>query len=795
MAQEQYTFVPVEQAVPEAAPEYSFVPIAQVAPEVTPTTAPPTPIAAPPVTPALEKDKYEFAPISELTKGFTGGVLNAIPAAFSNKESAMPKTVPRETVAEERPDLGSPMGESFISELANSGVPKRQSVLESKQLPPTKETQDKYVLDPKFTNAIEAQLNSIPEDERQAKLDKLAMRPDVYGRAAKLIQQRYENYNATTQPTISKAFDPRLEAQTERFMEQGANAETAQAEASRQARRGQIGRNLAQVTETPEDVQEGMGYKLPTNATPIEQTLNTIQRGAKLGLLGGETAIRGTHRFIGDMLGMDLPGFDTKKNLDRINAVTQGMGENPNKPLQIVEGAISSISQQLPYMIAGVATGSEAAVLVPMFANAFGQNYDEARRAGLSTEDSTIRSTFNSIFEVLGEKVGLGSEMKALKASTKGIPTSELFAYYTKALARDVPGEELTYTGQLVVDKVLGLNPDMDFKGFLKGAAETMLATVTQGSLMMAGGAGINKAVRTLAGPQQEQTQQEQQQEAPLPPSYAVQPTTYQKGYGDTRLNVIQDHLKALPPAEQADKISTYLETSKDTEAATSVMSGALDQSLGADANKVKQTAQSILGSMGEVRPGEDKNAPTTEDTVLKTPSSDETTIKQLIEDHVAAGIPRIDAEELAKRDVKGMEHAGLPVTEPSGTSAGVPNGTPAVSTTTGAGAPTGDGVVSTRPNVGEPNVGEGQASTAVNQTEKPNYAELSYEQLLDAREQADEINNKLDIDAVRKHYGDEQAKQYEAMTASQRRKWWVKMLLLLLKKILLLLKVLMKMK
>ena len=84
MAQEQYTFVPVEQAVPEAAPEYSFVPIAQVAPEVTPTTAPPTPIAAPPVTPALEKDKYEFAPISELTKGFTGGVLNAIPATFSN---------------------------------------------------------------------------------------------------------------------------------------------------------------------------------------------------------------------------------------------------------------------------------------------------------------------------------------------------------------------------------------------------------------------------------------------------------------------------------------------------------------------------------------------------------------------------------------------------------------------------------------------------------------------------------------------------------------------------------------
>ena len=629
-------------------------------------------------------------------------VNEATSKAAPTKESAMPKTVPRETVAEERPDLGSPMGESFISELASSGVPKRQSVLEGKQLPPTKETQDKYVLDPKFTNAIEAQLNSIPEDERQAKLDKLAMRPDVYGRAAKLIQQRYENYNATTQPTISKAFDPRLEAQTERFMGQGANAETAQAEASRQARRGQIGRNLAQVTETPEDVQEGMGYKLPADATPIEQTLNTIQRGAKLGLLGGETAIRGTHRFIGDMLGMDLPGFDTKKNLDRINAVTQGMGENPNKPLQIVEGAISSISQQLPYMIAGVATGSEAAVLVPMFANAFGQNYDEARRAGLSTEDSTIRSTFNSIFEVLGEKVGLGSEMKALKASTKGIPTSELFAYYTKALARDVPGEELTYTGQSVVDKVLGLNPDMDFKNFLKGAAETMLATVTQGGLMMAGGAGINKAVRTLAGPQQEQTQQEQRQEVPPPPPPPPPPAgqTVPIAPGLTATAAKQTTPPTVNKEEQVQKL------------AEDYMASGIPEG-----DALKQAKDEVYGE-ANVEP---ENKGPIENNKLKTwpqamlVSTLDFQNKKPKEKQNTALIAQIESE-LGRR--QGEQNVGQTVPPAGGVSAGIPSGTPAINAApTGAGAPAGNGVVSTQPNVGLPNAREGQAPTAVEET------------------------------------------------------------------------------
>ena len=92
MAQEQYTFVPIEQSAPEAAPkaapEYSFVPLGagqpSIAPPATPPATPPAPPVAPTPTSEPKKEEYEFAPLSELTKGFTGGVFNTIPATFSN---------------------------------------------------------------------------------------------------------------------------------------------------------------------------------------------------------------------------------------------------------------------------------------------------------------------------------------------------------------------------------------------------------------------------------------------------------------------------------------------------------------------------------------------------------------------------------------------------------------------------------------------------------------------------------------------------------------------------------------
>ena len=58
---------------------------AKPAPKVTPKEEPVVSreTVAPSVIPELEKDKYGFSPLSELAKGFTGGVLNTIPSTVS----------------------------------------------------------------------------------------------------------------------------------------------------------------------------------------------------------------------------------------------------------------------------------------------------------------------------------------------------------------------------------------------------------------------------------------------------------------------------------------------------------------------------------------------------------------------------------------------------------------------------------------------------------------------------------------------------------------------------------------
>lgn len=57
----------------------------------------------------------------------------------------------------------------------------------------------------------------------------------------------------------------------------------------------------------------------------------------------------------------------------------------------------------------------------------------------------------------------------------------------------------------------------------------------------------------------------------------------------------------------------------------------------------------------------------------------------------------------------------------------------------------------------------------------KPNYAEMTLEQLEAARDNADQINLQLDLNAIRKYFGEEAAKQYEAMNRRARNSWWDK--------------------
>jgi hypothetical protein len=222
-----------------------------------------------------------------------------------------------------------------------------------------------------------------------------------------------------------------------------------------------------------------------------------LKRAGKQAVTGFKQGVGGITTFAHDMLGIN--DTENKTNLDKLAAVTEAMGSPESHTARILEGAVSSIAQQLPLLGVGVVTGTEIPVLAGMFMQSFGQTYDESKREGLSVGDATGRAAAFGAFEVIGEKFGLGAELKALKKSAEGIPTAELVGYFAKALAREVPGEQLTYAGQFAVDKGYGMNPEAGFKDFLNGAVDTFYGTVAQSGLMMGAGASANKVIRSLS--------------------------------------------------------------------------------------------------------------------------------------------------------------------------------------------------------------------------------------------------------------------------------------------------------
>ena len=350
------------------------------------------------------------------------------------------------------------------------------------------------------------------ERERLASVDpRFKQIHDYYTARDAQLKTQNLGFTPTVSPTL---FDTRLEARKQSLMEQGLAPDFAESTAQRMASTGQGKMTpYGEVKEAPPEYQTEQDYRLRPEMTGIEETGRVLKRaGAKAGagiLQGGG----GINRFIGDMLGVDTT--NTTRTLDNINRYTQAIGEPASKPVAILEGAITSIAQQLPSLAGSVITGSEIPVLASMFAQSFGQTYDQSKRLGMDTTDSAIRSGLYASFEVLGEKFGLRDTLKGIKAIAKDIPTKDLSTYFAKALIKEIPGEQLTYAGQFAVDKGYGVNPEAGFKDFFDGAANTLAATVVQGGMMLGGGAGAQQAMKYIGAakkpeePQMPKTYQE----------------------------------------------------------------------------------------------------------------------------------------------------------------------------------------------------------------------------------------------------------------------------------------------
>jgi hypothetical protein len=292
-------------------------------------------------------------------------------------------------------------------------------------------------------------------------------------------------------------FDTRLEARKSFLMGQGLAPDFAEATAKRQAMAG-AGKMTpyGEVREAPPEYDIEREYRMRPEMTGIEETTQFLKRS---GVKGGSAILKGAggiNMFVGDVLGLDTT--DTKRTLDSLNRYTQAIGVAPSKPVAIFENAVESIAQQMPALIGGVVTGSQIPVLASMFAQSFGQTYDDSKRMGMNTSDAAMRSSLYAGFEVLGEKFGLGDTLKGIKAIAQDIPTKDLSTFFAKALVKEIPGEQLTYAGQFATDKGFGVNPEAGIKEFLQGSADTLVATVAQGSLMIGGGAAAQQAIKAM---------------------------------------------------------------------------------------------------------------------------------------------------------------------------------------------------------------------------------------------------------------------------------------------------------
>jgi len=227
---------------------------------------------------------------------------------------------------------------------------------------------------------------------------------------------------------------------------------------------------------------------------------NPLVRGAAKAGLGTTKALSGYTQFMGDVLGIDGMQAAGKDTGAWARGKEEAIGEKGNYLERNLEGAINSIGQQLPLMIAGVSLETQALPLAGMAMQTFGQEYSDGRSVGQTPAQATQRAAVFAAFEVIGEKFGLGDSLKAIKAAARGMPNDQIVGFLWSALKKEVPGELLTTTGQFGTDKLpgIGLNQAATGEDYLKQVGDTIAQTIMQSGVMAGGTTGVSTAVRYL---------------------------------------------------------------------------------------------------------------------------------------------------------------------------------------------------------------------------------------------------------------------------------------------------------
>ena len=445
----------------------------------------------------------EDKPVSTVSSSAEGMANYAPRRPFASAASA-PTKVKRNNPP---PESGVMGGEDVWAPIVEQQGKPYQSVMEGRKIPELP-TEDRAVVNPQFVSAVQAQLNALPADQRQAALDKMTQRPDVYGRAARAIAGRYAAMDQNQTPTARK-FDPRLEAQTERFAEQG--IERPEDYAKAQALSGRLMPDLQQMT--PDVVGEQADVEAQKRAKELADAdfMDRVGAGVRsqytksgMGLLQAYADLTGNKQFSNDL-----------NSARRIEEAREGVipqGESIFE--KSFQGAMTSLGSQAPFMVMSALTGTGAPVLAQAAIQQFGDSYGEGRAAGLSGKASAARAIPIAAAEVFFERFGMTKALAGLKSHVAKYGADSVPKYVAEAIAHELPAELATTATQYVIDAMpeIGLNKNPSLTDLYKQLEETLRQTVLQAGVTAGATIGVVKGgqkAAQLLGPREGAYQQD----------------------------------------------------------------------------------------------------------------------------------------------------------------------------------------------------------------------------------------------------------------------------------------------
>ncbi|MBB3010618.1 PLxRFG domain-containing protein [Cupriavidus alkaliphilus] len=349
------------------------------------------------------------------------------------------------------------------------------------------------------TPEFRAQVMRAYDAATPAERDQMAKADGVVGQ---LVRERAGIKGASTE--TGALLDTTAEGRAARLRKQGVDGQVAEKWGRGGAARGDVpGTELGTMGASNFDFDAQERF----NKDPIFS--NPVIRAAVKGYEGYRAGSLGLAQALFDATGNEEFADIARGGIEASQRRTAAIGEKGDGLQRNFEGAVSSIAQQLPALLAGVATGTQAVPLAAMFTQTFGQEYGQGRSQGLDGAQAATRAGIFGAFEVIGERFGLGQTLQALKMAGRGAATQDIATVLAKGILKEIPGEQLTTLGQFLTDKVpgIGTNLEAGLAEYLKQAGDTLAQTVMQGGLMMGGTTGVSAGVRHLQGGQSQQTQ------------------------------------------------------------------------------------------------------------------------------------------------------------------------------------------------------------------------------------------------------------------------------------------------